>query len=122
MTVVAIDHVQLPIPRGGDEAARRFYGEVLGFTEVPKPEPMRGRGGLWFYAGPVGIHLGLEDGMRPSEKTHPALVVRGLDAYAARLTAAGCEWRASDEIQGTRRGHTRDPFGNRIELIEEAAA
>jgi catechol 2,3-dioxygenase-like lactoylglutathione lyase family enzyme len=120
MSVVGIDHVQLPIPRGGEEAARRFYGGVLGFTEVPKPEPMRARGGLWFQAGPVGIHLGVEDDMRPSAKTHPALVVRGLDDYVARLAAAGCEWRGSDEVPGTRRGHTRDPFGNRIELIEAA--
>jgi catechol 2,3-dioxygenase-like lactoylglutathione lyase family enzyme len=120
MSVVGIDHVQLPIPRGGEEAARRFYGGVLGLTEVPKPEPMRARGGLWFQAGPVGVHLGVEDDMRPSAKTHPALVVRGLDDYVARLAAAGCEWRGSDEVPGTRRGHTRDPFGNRIELIEAA--
>jgi catechol 2,3-dioxygenase-like lactoylglutathione lyase family enzyme len=120
MTVLAIDHVQLAIPHGGEEAARGFYGDVLGFTEVPKPEPMRARGGLWFQAGPVGVHLGVQDDPRPPEKAHPAFVVRGLDAYLARLRAAGCEWRASDEIQGVRRGHTRDPFGNRIELIEAA--
>lgn len=118
MTVVAIDHVQLAIPRGGEEEARRFYGGALGLVEVPKPEPMRARGGLWFQAGPVGIHLGVEEDMRPSVKAHPALVVRGLDAYVARLRAAGHEWRASDEVSGVRRGHTRDPFGNRIELIE----
>lgn len=118
MTVVRIDHVQLAMPRGGEERARRFYGGVMGFTEVPKPEPMRARGGLWFDAGGAAIHLGLEDDMRPSVKAHPALVVRGLDAYIARLAAAGCTWRASDELPGTRRGHTTDPFGNRIELIE----
>ena len=120
MTVVAIDHVQLAIPRGAEEEARRFYGGVLGFTEVPKPEPMRARGGLWFQAGPVQVHLGIEDDLRPSEKAHPAFVVRGLDAYLARLAAAGCAWRGSDELPGVRRGHTRDPFGNRIELIEVA--
>jgi catechol 2,3-dioxygenase-like lactoylglutathione lyase family enzyme len=120
MTVLALDHVQLAIPRGGEETARGFYGGVLGFTEVPKPEPMRARGGLWFQAGPVGVHLGVQDDPHPPEKAHPAFVVRGLDAYLARLRAAGCEWRASDEIAGVRRGHTRDPFGNRIELIEAA--
>lgn len=118
MTVVRIDHVQLAFPRGRDAEARRFYGAVLGFTEVPKPEAMRARGGMWFQAGPVQIHLGVEDDMRPSQKAHPALVVIGLDDYRARLAAAGCEWRDADEIPGTRRGHTWDPFGNRIELIE----
>ena len=118
MNVVGIDHVQLSIPRGGEEAARGFYAGVLGFTEVPKPEPMRARGGLWFQAGPVGIHLGIEDEMRPLEKAHPGLLVRGLDAYLARLVEAGCEWREATDGPGLRRGHTRDPFGNRIELIE----
>ena len=120
MTVVRIDHVQLSIPRGADAEAqaRRFYGEVMGFTEVPKPAPMRARGGLWFEAGPIGIHLGVEDDLRALVKAHPALVVRDFDGYAARLAAAGFEWRPTDELAGARRAHTRDPFGNRIELIE----
>lgn len=117
MTVVAIDHVQLAIPPGGEPAARRFYGDVLGFAEVEKPEAMRARGGMWFQAGPVQIHLGIEPDMRPSQKAHPALVVDDLDAYLARLAAAGATWRDADELPGTRRGHTWDPFGNRIELI-----
>ena len=118
MKVVGIDHVQLAIPPGGEAAARRFYAEVLGLTEVPKPEAMRARGGMWFQAGPVQIHLGIEDGMHASAKMHPALVVTELDAWKARLASAGCEWREADDLPGTRRGHTRDPFGNRIELIE----
>lgn len=122
MTVLAIHHVQLPIPPGGETAARRFYGEVLGLREVPKPEPMRARGGLWFSAGPAEIHLGLEEDVRPSRKAHPALVVAELSAYVARLRAAGCEWRPSTELAGSARGHTQDPFGNRIELIEGAPA
>ena len=118
MTIVGIDHVQLAIPPGGEAAARVFYGDVLGLVEVPKPEAMRARGGMWFQAGPVGLHLGIEDGMRPSMKAHPALVVSDLDALCARLAAAGCEWRDDHDIPGTRRGHTRDPFGNRIESIQ----
>ena len=115
---MAIDHVQLAIPPGGEAAARRFYGDVLGFAEIPKPEAMRARGGLWFQAGPVQVHLGVEPDMRPSIKAHPALVVTELDAGIARLAAAGCRWQNVDEVPGTHRGHTWDPFGNRIELIE----
>jgi catechol 2,3-dioxygenase-like lactoylglutathione lyase family enzyme len=149
MRVIAIDHVQLAIPPGGEPAARAFYSEVLGFVEVPRPEAMRSRGGLWFQAGPVQIHLGVEPDMRPSSKAHPALVVTELDAWLARLAAAGHRWQGADEIPGVpevpssqgvfdpcsahgadyadrksipcrraRRGHTWDPFGNRIELIE----
>ena len=118
MAVIGIDHVQLAIPPGGEVAARRFYGEVLGLVEVPKPEEMRARGGLWFQAGAVGLHLGLEDGMRPSAKAHPALVTTDLASLRTRLVTAGCEWRDDHDIPGIARGHTRDPFGNRIELIE----
>jgi len=118
MTILRIDHVQLAMPPGGEDAAREFYGGVLGFPEVAKPEAMRARGGMWFVAGDVAIHLGIEEGMRPSLKMHPALVVDDLDAYQARLAASGCEWKPDDGLPGVRRGHTKDPFGNRIELIE----
>jgi catechol 2,3-dioxygenase-like lactoylglutathione lyase family enzyme len=117
MTVLRLDHVQLAYPPDGDARARHFYGEVMGFVEVEKPAPMRARGGMWFQAGPIGIHLGVEPGMQPSLKAHPALVVSDLEALIARLVAAGFEWRVSDELPGPLRGHTRDPFGNRIELI-----
>jgi catechol 2,3-dioxygenase-like lactoylglutathione lyase family enzyme len=122
MKVLGIDHVQLAIPPGGEAQARHFYGEILGFTELPKPEAMRARGGLWFQAGPVQLHLGVEEGMRPSLKAHPALVVADLAAWQRALVAAGCEWKPSDELPGVARAHTRDPFGNRLELIAAAAA
>jgi len=119
VNVTGIDHVQLPIPAGGEAKARAFYGELLGFVEVPKPPPMAARGGMWFQAGPVGIHLGIEPDMRASVKAHPALVVDDLDAFVQKLVGAGFEWKPSDEIPGTYRGHTKDPFGNRIELIQK---
>jgi catechol 2,3-dioxygenase-like lactoylglutathione lyase family enzyme len=118
MKVVGIDHVQLAMPPDGAAAARQFYCGLLGFVEISKPETMRHRGGVWFQAGPVGIHLGLEEGMRPSDKAHPALVVTELDEWKATLVTAGYEWRDDHDIPDARRGHTRDPFGNRIELIE----
>jgi predicted enzyme related to lactoylglutathione lyase len=117
MRVIAIDHVQLAIPPGGEPAARTFYGEVLGLPEIPRPEAMRVYG-MWFQAGPVQIHLGIEPDMRPSVKAHPALVVTEIDGWLGRLATAGCRWQELSEIPGTRRGHTWDPFGNRIELIE----
>jgi catechol 2,3-dioxygenase-like lactoylglutathione lyase family enzyme len=114
VTIVRIDHVQLAIPPGGEAKARAFYGGLMGLVELPKPEPLRARGGMWFEGG---IHLGIEDGMTPSVKMHPALVVDDLDGLVARLVAAGYEWKPSDELPGVTRGHTKDPFGNRIELV-----
>lgn len=117
MTVLRIDHVQLSIPPDGEAEARRFYGDVLGFHEVPKPEAMRARGGMWFAEG---IHLGLEPEMKPLVKAHPALVVDDLDGLVARLTAAGVAFTEAKDQPGVRRGHVRDPFGNRIELVADA--
>ncbi len=118
MAIVRIDHVQLSIPEGGEAACRRFYGEVLGLREVPKPEPLRARGGMWFDGG---IHIGIEPetrgGIAAQQKAHAALVLDDFDAAIGRIVAAGFSWRDSDELAGVRRGHTRDPFGNRLELI-----
>jgi hypothetical protein len=90
----------------------------MGFVEIPKPDALRVRGGMWFQAGPVQIHLGIEDGMRASAKAHPALVVSDLELYRTRLVEAGFDWRDADDIPETRRAHVKDPFGNRIELIQ----
>jgi catechol 2,3-dioxygenase-like lactoylglutathione lyase family enzyme len=117
-TWVGIDHVQLAMPVGGEAAARAFFVERLGLMEVPKPAVMAARGGCWFEAGAVKLHLGAEADFRPARKAHPALLVRGLRALVER---AGLDARWSDEIPWTLRCHIDDPFGNRIELIDVAS-
>ncbi|MEU8137967.1 VOC family protein [Streptodolium elevatio] len=114
---VAIDHVQLAIPAGSEGVVRAFYTGPLRMTEVPKPAALAVRGGCWFAAGPVQLHLGVEADFRPARKAHPALVADDLDALAERLAAAGAPVRWSDEIPGVRRFHTEDPVGNRIEVL-----
>ena len=54
MGVLGLDHVQLAAPPGCEEAARRFFGGLLGLAEVEKPEPLRSRGGVWFALGAAG--------------------------------------------------------------------
>lgn len=44
-TITGLDHVQLAMPKGQEDIARHFYGNVLGLSEVPKPEPLAARGG-----------------------------------------------------------------------------
>ena len=39
--IESIDHVQLAMPRGSEDHARLFYGEVLGMAELPKPPELR---------------------------------------------------------------------------------
>jgi catechol 2,3-dioxygenase-like lactoylglutathione lyase family enzyme len=116
---IGIDHVQLAIPPGGEDAARAFYVGVLGLTEVPKPAALAVRGGAWFEAGAVRIHVGREDDFVPARRAHPALLVSGLRELVSRT---GLEARWDDDIPGVTRCHVTDPFGNRIELIEAGSA
>src|SRR6187551_1552795 len=73
--VVAIDHVQLAMPAGGEDRARAFYAGILGLAEVPKPPPLAPRGGCWFESDTVKVHLGVEPDFQPATKAHPAFVV-----------------------------------------------
>ncbi len=118
--VEGLDHVQLACPRGSEDEARRFYGELLGLREIEKPEPLRSRGGVWFECGKTQqLHLGIEEPFAPARKAHPALLVDGistLEELAARLP----EVRWDEELPGFRRFYTADPFGNRLELLSPA--
>lgn len=119
--VLGLDHVQVTAPRGEEARARAFYGETLGLEETPKPEVLAGRGGAWYRVGDLQLHLGLEDDFAPARKAHPAFLVNDLDAVRARLAAAGCPIGEDAEIPGYRRFETRDPFGNRLELMQRVA-
>jgi catechol 2,3-dioxygenase-like lactoylglutathione lyase family enzyme len=118
--VLALDHVQLAMPEGGEEDAERFYQGLLGLRRVAKPPALEVRGGCWFSNGAVQIHLGVDPAFVPARKAHPALVVEDLDALVAVLGADGRAVRFDDELPDVRRCYVDDPFGNRIELIEAA--
>ncbi|HEU4821569.1 MAG TPA: glyoxalase, partial [Qipengyuania sp.] len=62
MSILGIDHVQLAMPHGGEEQARRFYIGVLGMHEIDKPAHLAVGGGCWFEGGAAHIHLGVEEG------------------------------------------------------------
>jgi catechol 2,3-dioxygenase-like lactoylglutathione lyase family enzyme len=120
-----IDHVQLAAPPGCEADARRFFVELLGLTEVPKPPAMAVRGGVWFQCGAQQIHIGVEKDFRAAKKSHPALRLvdeAGLDALRARLTSAGVAVRDDDEIQETARFFAEDPWGNRLEFVAGRSA
>ena len=121
MRVHGIDHVQLAMPRGQEDDARRFYSGVLGLAEQPKPSNLAVRGGCWFGAEGIVLHLGVEDGFRPARKAHPALLVEDLPALVARLREAGVEMVEDEPLPGYDRVYVADPFGNRIELLEPVA-
>ncbi len=118
--LTGIDHVQLAIPPNGEAQARDFYGSLLGLREVPKPEPLTQRGGCWFTGAGIHLHLGVTDDFLPARKAHPAFRVRDLGALRDRLTSSGVVVEDDDALAGIRRFYAADPFGNRLEFIEDA--
>ncbi|MGI9824740.1 VOC family protein [Agromyces sp. Marseille-Q5079] len=125
-----LHHVQVSMPRGQEEEARRFYGEALGMVEVPKAPSLAGRGGCWFrsFTGEVitaEIHVGVDDPFVPARKAHPALLldsVRELEEVGRRVADAGFDvsWEDRDTFEGYVRFHARDGFGNRVEILAPA--
>ncbi|MCT9108389.1 glyoxalase [Streptomyces mirabilis] len=116
--LAAVDHVQLAAPPGSEDFLRGYYVEVLGMTEIPKPPVLAARGGCWFCAGAVQLHLGIEKDFRPAKKAHPGLRVTGIEAFAARLRAHEAEVTWDDNLPGHRRFYSEDPVGNRLEFLE----
>jgi len=122
ITFSAIDHVQLAMPAGEEEKARAFYRNLLGMTELVKPPELAQRGGCWFASGAVQVHLGVEKEFRPARKAHPALRCADYAGLIARLRLAGVEIIADDNNPGVTRCYVNDPFGNRIELIQQSTS
>ena len=122
MPVERLDHVQLAMPPGGEEAARAFYSGALGIDEVAKPPHLAARGGCWFEHGALKIHLGVEADFRAARKAHPAFIVRDLPALVATLKSHGYVVVEDQPLEGYDRVYVDDPFGNRIELMEPAPA
>ncbi len=120
MKIISIDHIQIAIPPGEEEQARTFYADVLGMREIPKPPELAGRGGLWLQAGEVQLHLGIEPDFHPARKAHPAFVIDDLEAFLVRIREAeGKVDTSQPPLNGYKRVHVFDPFGNRIELMEK---
>ena len=118
--LIAIDHVQLAAPAGCEDEAREFFGRLLGLPEIEKPKRLRDRGGVWFRCGSQELHVGVAPDFAPARKAHPAFCVSDFDALRERLSAAGVDVHDDESIPGTRRFYSHDPFGNRIEFVEDA--
>lgn len=116
---VRLDHVQLAMPAGGEAEARAFYAEVLGFSEVEKPQLLKARGGCWFELGEIVVHLGVEKDFRPAKKAHPAFEVEDLPALAERLESQNISLTWDDLLAPQlKRFYAHDPFGNRLEFLQ----
>lgn len=140
--IVGIHHVAISVPDMAE--AKRFYMDVLGFTEAfagdwdgTRPEADRVIGlddtstemkmlrgpniylEVWCYRRPEPAAL--DPGYSPADHgiTHFCLQVSDLDAEYDRLSGGGMTFHGPPvELGETRSIYGRDPFGNIIELYE----
>ncbi|MDR6716196.1 catechol 2,3-dioxygenase-like lactoylglutathione lyase family enzyme [Paenibacillus sp. 2003] len=92
----------------------------MGWTEIPKPEILRKRGGVWFECGRHQVHIGVQKDFIPATKAHPAFHVQHLDQLRNQLIHNQIHI-VDDEArvdEGVRRFYINDPFGNRLEFLE----
>ena len=113
-----LSHINVTMPPGGESTARAFYGGLLGLTEISKPESIRSRGGVWFDAGGLDVHISIEeDRSGPDVRRHFGLECADVDKLRAHLESAGV-WPKDGRPAPWKRFFVNDPFGNRIEIHE----
>jgi catechol 2,3-dioxygenase-like lactoylglutathione lyase family enzyme len=115
--ITGIDHVQIAAPRALEAATLRFYRDVLGLTEIPKPAELQGRGGAWFQTDNLQMHIGIDpEGSDLKSKRHICFLVSDLSAAKAQLQVGGIAIEEESVADGLARFFIRDPAGNRVEI------
>lgn len=116
-----VQHVNVVVPRGATDEAVAFYVEVLGMRRIDKPAVLDPNGAWLDVDGFVQVHLSERDGAAHPD-SHFAVVVDDYDGVLARLAQRGAPWTEQEDVFGGRRGFTRDPAGNRVEILERAGS
>ncbi|MCP1122659.1 VOC family protein [Bacillus sp. 3103sda1] len=118
--ILGLHHAQITIPKGAEQEGKKFYCEILGLPEKEKPESLKGRGGFWLKVGDRDVHIGTEDGFeRLKTKAHIAYQVEDISYWRNVLEQNNIQIIEGVPIPGFERFEFRDPFGNRVEMIQE---
>jgi catechol 2,3-dioxygenase-like lactoylglutathione lyase family enzyme len=110
-----VNHVTVTAPEDLEQETVDWYDSCLGLQPIEKPDGTGERGG-WFQAGDQEIHVSI-DQHNPHHAAHFALVVTDFDEIIERLRNANCHVEQARPIPGRKRCFTRDPAGNRVELM-----
>jgi catechol 2,3-dioxygenase-like lactoylglutathione lyase family enzyme len=115
LQITQIDHCSVIIT--DVERSRRFYRDLLGLKEIPKPRTFDFVV-IWFDLGNQHLHLLLKD--RPDAISPRHFALRVTDAAAARtyFQEHGIATEETTPIPGAERFFIADPDGNRIEIIQ----
>jgi catechol 2,3-dioxygenase-like lactoylglutathione lyase family enzyme len=119
MKIIGLHHAQITVPKNQEAAARQFYCGTLRLPEIPKPDSLKSRPGFWLQVGDRQVHVRLEDGVdRALTQAHLAYEVDDVAAWRNKLVSTGISTLDSLPIEGFERFEFRDPFGNRVEMIQ----
>jgi catechol 2,3-dioxygenase-like lactoylglutathione lyase family enzyme len=117
--VTALDHVQITAPEELIDEVLEYYRDCLRLEPLEKPEGARPEGG-WFRIGEGQLHVSV-DPHNPSKAAHFGIVVDDFVEVVDRLRECGVHIEQAEQIPGRRRCYTRDPAGNRIEIMSYVA-
>lgn len=117
--IIGLHHAQITIPQGAEAEGKHFYCDILGLPEKAKPDSLKGRGGFWLEVGDSEVHVGTEAGFdRLTTKAHLAYQVNDIGYWINVLQQQDIQIVEGIPIPGFERFEFRDPFGNRMEMIQ----
>ena len=113
-----VHHVSLNV--SDNEETKKFYVEVLGLEEIPRPD--FGFPGSWLNCGGQQVHLMQVENHTAPEGQHFALRVDDIEASREELLSRGVKVSKIFELKDIgRQCFLRDPSGNMVELNQPGA-
>jgi catechol 2,3-dioxygenase-like lactoylglutathione lyase family enzyme len=121
MKVTRVHHVSVNTANVPVDEMVSFYRDVLGLTDLPRPE-IPGIAGHWHAVGDAELHLvGAPPSGTPPDATgnHYCVAVDDLDGAIAELEARGIRYERAVQGANTVQIWIADPAGNTIELQQD---
>ncbi|MCM8535809.1 MAG: VOC family protein [Lentisphaeraceae bacterium] len=114
-----IHHVQLTVDKGKEEVAMAFYCDIMGFRRLKRPPSLDHIPGGWLEVAGQQVHIrGENSNERVVSSSHIAYQVKNLESWKTKLREQGLDILGGIPIPGMKRFEFRDPFGNRVEMLE----
>jgi catechol 2,3-dioxygenase-like lactoylglutathione lyase family enzyme len=110
------DHIHICVPVERLEEARVFYSDVMGLTQIERPDVFS-TAGHWFTWADIELHIGVEP-ILPRSARHTAFEVTDIATARKWLKQNGIELYEEPLISGRARFTFYDPFDNRLELLQ----
>lgn len=114
---IRADHVNICVPPEKLEEARAFYTDVIGLTQIIRPDHLFNTPGYWFDIGDIQLHIGVEPPKAQSAR-HIAFEIKNIDDAVKLFEKHNVNLLHEPEIPGRKRFAFLDPFGNRMELLQ----